>query len=864
MAIITYTKNSYTNEFLNMYPDQFVSEKEKQEDEWIKRTMDYFATVALDSYNRNKKSFGKNYDLVKGKLNPSDLLEEEEVNSFVGDIISNTALPKYIQHYSILNAPINTLLGEMSKRPDNTYIKAFDDESKSEQLQYKTEYLLQFITQKVRTTVINRLSMQGVDISQLADEDLQQITDEQLEQNLGNYTTIAEKWGSKTIEGLKVAFNMKEKSEEAFRDLLVSGREGFHIFKDKSERGFNIEVLNPSNVWYKTTPDQKYIADPFDPSKGAYCAGTIQVMEISEIIEKFDLSKEEIDHLRNNVKENYLPKAHPSNLWSGKTGIDSITYNPYDAYLYQEKLILEAEFTNEEINTKIDQFVFGESIRTFGQRFVVTRAYWMSKIKIGKLTTINEEGFEEVILVDENYKSNEHPDQVALEWGWVNQMYSGYKIGPDIYKVEPFTLLDYCPIIFSLFENKNAEVSSFVDLLKPFQSLYNIYINQLYSSLQKDWGNVVLTSIRHVPTLKDGDGQDSLEVFEETAKEKGVIFVDDSPENLKGPSSFNQHTVLQASRINEMQGYYNMAAQIKIEAWELVGISKARLGSVAATQTATGVSTELSQSYAQTEPWFAHHEYTMNKVYQAILDAAQYIESQKPTSTLSFLTNEGENAFITVNGADLKFRDLWCFVTSRSEDAQELRELKTLSQAMLQNGASPYEIAEIYSTKSKRQIKDSLKKLKQKQDEQIAQAQQLEQQKLQQQQEQFQQDQARQVQEDQNNRDYEAWQKELDRINKKEVALLNQLGRNENATADLNNNSIADPLETTRLTQDIVNANNSYNLENRKLAQQRNSDNEKLKLEYEKLKVKREEIENNLKIAKENKTKAEIKKPKKK
>jgi hypothetical protein len=59
MAIIKYTKNSNNIKYayLNIFPDQFKTEKEKEEDTWIKETMDYFANKAYAEYVKNRKEF---------------------------------------------------------------------------------------------------------------------------------------------------------------------------------------------------------------------------------------------------------------------------------------------------------------------------------------------------------------------------------------------------------------------------------------------------------------------------------------------------------------------------------------------------------------------------------------------------------------------------------------------------------------------------------------------------------------------------------------------------------------------------------------------------------------------------------------
>ena len=47
----------------------------------------------------------------------------------------------------------------------------------------------------------------------------------------------------------------------------------------------------------------------------------------------------------------------------------------------------------------------------------------------------------------------------------------------------------------------------------------------------------------------------------------------------------------------------------------------------------------MQQSYSQTEPLFVAHEYVMGQLYQAIVDASLNVESSKPESTLSYITN---------------------------------------------------------------------------------------------------------------------------------------------------------------------------------------------------------------------------------
>ena len=853
MAIIRYTKEENIRyAYLNIFPDQFKTEKEKEDESWIKNTMDYFANRAYGEYIKNRDTFVKNYDLMKGILRKEDfLIDEPEVKSFSDMLEKDLELPAYVKHYSIITTPINELVGEISKRPDTYRVKAFDDDSQAQELQFKTDTLKAYVINQVKQQVIAKAAMSGEEISM---EDVEAITMEQVKDQLDSYTSVAEKWANHILTCQKADFNLKEKSEDAFRDLLVSARQFYHIYEDNSKLGFNIEVANPKNTWFLTTPDKKYISDPTGRSQGAYAAGTVEVMEISEIIEKFpEITKEEIDHLRTSLQDYGLINVRESNLGNPEAvpGQDSVIYDTYDPLVLQTRMIIESEM--KENNDGLRDFLgLTNNVSSFGYKYVVVRSYWISKKKIGKLVYIDELGNEQSTLVDETYKSGDMPTQISLEWGWVNQWYQGTKIGPDIYHMKPFNLLNYCPIIGTTYEVKNTEARSLVDLMKPFQVIYNVCMNQLYKLLEKEVGKVQLMSLRHIPIPKDSDAQDALDMWEMEARERGVVFIDDSPENLKAPSSFNQFTSLDLTRTQEIQSRYTLAQQMKIECWELIGMSKQRMAQVSSSETATATNTALQQSYTQTEPLFIAHEYVMGQLYQAIVDASQYIESEKPQSTISYITNEGESAFVQVNGNDLKLRDLKVFPTNRPEDTQMFNELRQLAQAIIQNGGSLYDVIELYSTKSIREMKKTFKELRDRQIEQQQQQMQLQQQQQEQAGQIAQaqiQEAARMAQEKQANENY---QNELDRINKKEIAMINAMSKEGSATADVDMSGTPDALEIEKLAIQQSTARKNYESKMADISSKNSLAQQKLQVEREKIKLARDNQANDIQVAKIN------------
>jgi hypothetical protein len=853
MAIIRYTKDATIRyAYLNIFPDQFKTDKEKQDESWVKNTMDYFANRAYAEYVRNRDTFVKNYDLIKGILRMEDFYQEPQVKSFTDMLTSNIGLPAYVKHYSIMTTPINELVGEISKRPDAFRVKAFDDDSQSEELQFKTELLQQFVIGKAKQKIMEKIAMSGEEPDEETMAQLDQMTMEKVKDQLDDYTSVAEKWANHILTCQKADFNLKEKSEDAFRDLLISGREFYHIYEDNSKLGFNIEVANPKNTWFLTTPDRKYISDPTGRAQGAYAAGTVQVMELSEIIESIpDLTKDEIDHLRSSLQDYGLINVRDSNLGnpSVSPGIDSVTYDTYDPLVLQTRMIIESEM--KENNDGLQDFLgLTSNVSSFGYKYVVVRCYWMSKKKIGKLIYIDEMENEQSMLVDETYKSGTIPTQQSLDWGWVNQWYQGIKIGPDIYHIKQFKLLNYCPIIGMTHEIKNTEAKSLVDLMKPFQTIYNVCMNQLFKLLEKEVGKVYLTSIRHIPVPKDGDAQDALDVWEMEARNRGIVFIDDSPENLKSPSSFNQFRDIDLTRTQEIQSRYTLAQQIKNECWELIGMSKQRMGSVSASESATGTNTAVQQSYSQTEPIFVAHEYVLGQLYQSIIDAALYTEAKKPQSTLSYITSEGESAFVQVNGADLRFRDLKVFLTNRPEDKQMFQEIRALSQAVLQNGGSLHDVIELYSTNSMREMKKVFKTLKDRQEAMQDQQMQQKQQEMEQQQQQAEAALQQATQLQQEKLAHDDYQAELDRINKKEIALI--AAEAGNGLPDVDQNAVPDVLEMSKLTSEQTKAAKDYEIRMADIQSKAKQNMDKMQLERQKLQVERENQKNDIEVAKIN------------
>ena len=96
------------------------------------------------------------------------------------------------------------------------------------------------------------------------------------------------------------------------------------------------------------------------------------------------------------------------------------------------------------------------------------------------------------------------------------------------------------------------------------------------------------------------------------------------------------------------------------------------------------------------------------------------------------------------------------------------------------------------------------------------------------------------------------YQKELDRLSKEKIAIIQATGFGNVESEDVNQNAVPDVLEMTRLTNEENRASKDYSLKLAEINSKNKQASDKLALEREKLQVDRENQANDLAIAKEN------------
>jgi hypothetical protein len=539
----------------------------------------------------------------------------------------------------------------------------------------------------------------------------------------------------------------------------------------------------------------------------------------------------------------------------------------------------------------------GDDISTWGERYLmrVCTTYWKTQRKLGHLTKITSEG--EVIqeIIDETFKVTEKPiydtsmfknktkenliEGEHIEWIWINEVWGGVKIGPNLpafwrsnvsNNINPIYLginrkkpgripfqfkgsqtLYGCklPVEGRVFSDRNTKSTSLVDLMKAYQIGYNMVNNQIADILVDELGTVIMFDQNALPRHSMGEdwGKGNYAKAFVAMKNFQMLPLDTSITNTENPLSFQHYQTLNLEQTNRLMTRIQLSNYFKQQAFDSIGINPQRLGAPIGQETATGVTQALNQSYAQTEIYFNQHsDYLMPRVHQMRTDLAQFYQSSNPSVRLSYITSEAEKVNFTINGTKLLLRDFNIFATTKTNHRAVLEQLKQLAIQNNTAGASIYDLGNIIKSESMAEITSALKSSEEKQNEIRERA--MENQR----QMQEQQLQAR-AQENQEKINFEITENEKNR--QKDILIAEIRSAAFGSGQDVNKNMISDYKDAMTDIRKTTEYQEQMNFKREENAVKSSIERDKLNVEKERLNTQREVAQTQLEIARENKNK---------
>jgi hypothetical protein len=883
-------------------PIQFLP-KEQKDKEWGCWNMDWFEMEGLRQLRRNARKLLKNYKLANSIIDRTDyIVEEDNQYADLVDIITKEdASALELKFYPIIPNVINVLVGEFAKRSDKVQYVSTDEASFNEMLEEKRAMIEQTLVKEAEMQLAMNMINQGADPESeefkqaLSPENIKSLP--QIEEFFKkDYRSMVEQWADHQHQADTERFKMKELEIRAFRDMLVGDREFWHFRMDEDD--YEVELWNPILTFYHKSPDIRYI------SQGNF-VGKIELHTVSDIIDRYGYLMDD-EQLRS--LESIYPKKAAGYPIQGYQN-DGTFYDGTRSYQWNvsSPSLGFRQFTSvndyflaagDDIITRI--LNESEDLSDFGtyQLLRVTSVYWKSQRMIGHLTKIDPQTgmkMQEVISEDyvitippvydtavmkeknaETLKEGEH-----IQWIWINQVWGGLKVGPnrpsfygnaDYMGIQPI-YLNIAPIKFqfkgdftlygcklpvegSVFTDRNSRSMSLVDKMKPFQIGYNLVNNQIADILVDELGTVIMLDQNALPKHSAGEdwGKNNYAKAYVAMKDFQMLPLDTSITNTENPLAFQHYQVLNLEQTQRMMSRIQLGTYFKNQAYEVIGITPQRMGQVNSQETATGIEQSVNASYSQTEMYFVQHsEHLMPRVHQMRTDLAQFYNSRRPSTRLSYMTSKDEKVNFEINGTELLSRDLNVFVSTKINHKQVMEQIKQMAIQNNTAGASIYDLASIVKAESMAEVTHAMKAIEQKtnaqRQEQMQHDQQMQQQQLE----------AQQAAQEAKQR-FEAEQAMLDRQTQIQVAEIKGASF---PAQDMNSNQQSDYMEALDSLEKKRQQDDLISLKRESEINKNNRESQKMNIKQQEIQSRQEIAEKQLEIARTNKNKYDSKSKKK-
>ena len=846
---------------------------------WMKDCLDSLEALGRYQFYQNL-ALRDNYRIVSKEFDLKHYMDSSNYYDITSAVTQEFEVPYHLKHYDIIGKAIMMLVGEYVKKPDIFFVRASDSESTNERVRVKTQLLQSYMQQEIQKEITKKLVEMGLDPdrkefkdeqeAQQYQEEIKQkykeLTPEGIEKYMKyDYRTSAEHWGQAVLSNDRVRFNFKELEKVEFTDMLIADRCFSHMYLTPT--GYNLEYWNPINTFFHQSPEVRYVEE------GDY-AGRVFYMNKSQAIDRFGwrMQEEQIrmlypkdmtDRAGNVYGEFFNATQFPFPAYRDYANVTtSLGYDPFNNTPVGNLPAL----TTEDLNTGFPNYQFAT-----GDLVQITEGYWRSQRRIGFLKTTDPETGEPIsTMVDDNFVPSQfgieelkntsvakgldtQPDNTVL-WTWVTHIWQGCKINANFsqsvedrdrnaiyFDIKPCDFQfkgDYTPfqpklpICGGVFNNRNAKSNSLVDLMKPYQIAYNAFMNLAYGIAQRNNGKFFIMDARVLSNFKDWGGEQAAQKAMTIAKELGWLPIDPSSSNLAGGGQFNQFAVHDLDESDKVSRLIQLAVTFEEQGFKQIGITPQRQGQVQASETATGVTASINNSYSVTEPYFENFYNYKRRKLKMLLDLAQYVASKEKDIILTYTTSDLGNAFIKTTGTEVMLRDLGVNVDNSQDAIQDLEFAKKIA---LQNNTTGLPMSALISMISLKSPKDIQKALEDAEDKlnQQKQAEQQHQQEMQQEQIKAAKDQQAQQQA------FEAQQNQLDRENEIRRAMISSMGFDQ----DIQGNNMIDVVEQGKLAIDQSKNAFEQSVQTQQMAQGQMDSIRKHQLEKEKVNLTQKQID---------------------
>lgn len=641
-----------------------------------------------------------NYDLLDGILHMDDLIMVINPNNIYAGFI-----PERVQHYPIMNSKLNILRGEESKRIFDYKVIVTNPNSISEIEENKKKELFEKLKELLANQSISEEEF-NQEITKLDKyinyewQDFREIRANALINHYWKELNMPIIFNNGFVDAMAVA-------EEIYICDIVGGEPTLERVNPNKIRVFRSGYSNKIE-----DADVIILEDYWSPGK---------------IIDTFYdvLTKKDI---------NYIERLSTGDQ-------DSNTINNDFSILGLEGELLSEDIFSDSFNKDMSLLPsdLAGNIR-------VLRVFWKSRRRIKKVKYYDESGEEQFSFYPETYVINKDLGEEE-EVFYINEAWEGTKIGQDIYvNMRPrpiqYNRLSnpsrcHFGIIGSIYNLNEGKPFSLVDMMKPYNYLYDAIHDRLNKLMAKNWGKIIQLDLAKVPTNWD------IEKWLYFAQVNNIAVTDSFKEGnygaaagkLAGGLNNASSGIIDAETGNIIQQNINLLEFIKMEMSEVAGISKQREGQISNRETVGGVERATLQSTHITEWLFLTHDDVKRRAIECFLETAK-IALRGRKKKFQYVLSDHSSRIMEIDGDEFAECD-YGLVVDNGDATQALNQkLDMLAQAALQNQAISFStVMKLYNSSSiaekQRMVEANEIELQQRQQEIQQQQQQMQQQDLQ-------------------------------------------------------------------------------------------------------------------------------------
>ena len=661
-----------------------------------------------------------NYDLINGIIHMEDVAAILNPGG-----ISTAFIPDKIQHYPIINSKLNTLRGEEAARVFDWKAIVTNPNAVSEIEENKRREFDDSVRQLVENQSIDEIQAQQQmqetkEFFDFSWQDMREICCNELLRHYSREQNFKQIFNDGFLDACVC-------STEAYQCGIVGGEPflvrlnplKLRIFRS----GYSNRIEDADIIVYEDYWTRGRILDTYYDELSAK-----DVKWLSET--QPDFGNQSPKGAAGNYNEAY-PFFAPA--IAGEDGV-LLNGGPGVDFVYDNLPLMDGG-----IGSNLLPYDVAGNIR-------VVRMWWRSMRKIKKVKSFDPETGEEVFdFYPETFIPDEDAGEECTDF-WVNEMWEGTLIGENIYVgirpclVQHNTIDNptrcHSGIVGTIYNVNEAMPYSLVDMMKPYNYLYDAIHAKLVDLIATNWGKLVELDLAFKPKGWE------VEKWLYFARANKVLIKDSFNEGSKGAATgklaggLNNASkgYIDADWGQSIQNYVELLQWTKDSMSDLVGINRQREGNTYNRETVGGIERAVLQSSYITDWLFQKHDDTKRRVLEAFIEEAKGALRGR-SKKFQYILSDNSRKVMTIDG-DWFCESSYGIVVDNSSDTQKLAsQLETISQAALQNQFRLSTIMKLYTAASlqeKIKIVETTERQMQQQAEQAQQQQaQLEQQKIQ-------------------------------------------------------------------------------------------------------------------------------------